>query len=166
MKRNRKNSGMTLIELVISIGLLGAIMMSAHVITAAVYNTSSHLQKEMLPMMQANLTIETIVQRMLRAPKMQVGTQYVSYVIGGSGDSLTFHSATVNGNDLVNLEGDKVVYRPYGGEPQTLMHGVSSIKFDVVHFNRLRINLQLTDGSALSSSVFPRNQDTPQSTIN
>lgn len=165
--------GLTLVELMIAVALIGILVVTMGAVGKFVSNARAELQEDFLPIAQANLIVETIYQRLLRAPIIKrPGGTTLPFEIFDGGTRLRYEAPVPGGSrtEEIGMDGDTLVYDPDISDAipgEVILRGLESIRFVRDFGDRLAIELSLKgDAGAVRSSVRSRNQFTARSVIN
>ena len=164
-------NGLTLVELMIAVALIGILVVTMGAVGTFVSNARAELQEDFLPVAQANLIVETIYQRLLRAPIIKrPGGTTLPFEIFDGGTRLRYEGPGGSTTEEMKGVGDTLVYDPDISDEipgEVILRGLESIRFARDYQDRLAIELSLKgDAGAVRCSVRSRNQFTPRSTIN
>ena len=155
----RNERGLTLAELMISMGLAGGIALTASAISNYVARAEVQIERTVYPIARANVAMETIVQRVMRASPIKVGGKTAFYEIEDEGSGLRFKDSTSSRMQRVAKTGGTVMFYPNtaSAEGEELMVGVQSLSFSQDDLKRLIIEMTLENGEGSArTAVAPR----------
>ncbi|MDD4004848.1 MAG: hypothetical protein PHW69_06545 [Elusimicrobiaceae bacterium] len=167
---NRK--GLCLAEFLIALGLLAGMAITASAVSMYVANTSAKIDKSIMPITEANLAAEAVVQRVKRAAKYS-GSDY--FAVSSDNRTVLYKNSRGTVTEEFSFVGDQLRYRPdtTSSAYDVVLNGVDNLKFIQ---DGKRLSVQITMQSAAASTagakpsvctgVFPVNTTSSRGTIN
>jgi len=157
----RKVRAVTLVELLIAISLIGVLVVAMSSLGSSLYAMKTDLLDKQQPLIQGNLALASIFERVLRASA--VGSQ-AAFTISDQGRRLEYTRSGID--EKIWLEGDTIKYQEGDNPEKVILKGVQSLNFVRDYENRLAVNITLSSGEKFRTCVQPRNEFTPQGVIN
>lgn len=167
---NRK--GLCLAEFLIALGLLAGMAITASAVSVYVANTGAKIDKTILPITQANLAAEAIVQRLKRTP---VGANQSCYTIT-NGNSIQYKSVDGKRTEEFAFKNNQIIYRQdvKSNAYDVVLNGVDSVSFNNDVGKRVAVQITMmapdpnkpTEKPSVRTSVFPVNTFTTRGAIN
>jgi len=161
----RKDRGVTLVELMLSLAMLGILVLAISSAATSLYSLKKDFLDKQGTLVQGHITAQTIFERVLRAVATEAGA--TGFTLGdkrgNNYTSVSYRRPTPAGysDEKIYLEGGEVMYNG-----RSILTGVQDLKFFEVYLHRLGAELTLTTGETIRTVVQPRNILTPQKVIN
>jgi len=156
-----RKKAVTLIELLIAISLIGVMAVAISSLEGSFYGIKETILYKQQPVIQGNLAMAHIFERVLRASAVTNGP---AFTISSDGKSITYHRS--GRNERIWLEGSIIKYNDGVRSDKTILANVASLTFSRPYQNRLDAEIVLNSGEKFRTSVQPRNEFTPQNVIN
>ena len=170
----------SLAELMIAMGLTGVLAVGAMAVSSFALQSSQRVQTDNTSVDQGTQSLEAVVQRVMLAPRgvfpNAAGAPVnLPFSISPDQKSVQYVSSqySTNANQVVEtiaLIGDRVVYQVPGLPDVTIASNVSSLAFANVpgtgSIVRLQVNITMATGQSYTTSVTPRDQNSPGGNIN
>ena len=163
----RKDRGVTLVELMLSLAMLGILVLAISSAATSLYSLKKDFLDKQGTLVQGHITAQTIFERVLRAAATEAEGKGFTL---GDPDSVDGHYTSVSyrrptpagySDEKIYLEGGEVMYNG-----RSILTGVQDLKFFEVYLHRLGAELTLTTGETIRTVVQPRNIFTPQRVVN
>ncbi|MDD4004845.1 MAG: hypothetical protein PHW69_06530 [Elusimicrobiaceae bacterium] len=158
---NRK--GLCLAEFLIALGLLSGMVITASAVSMYVSKTGANIDKSILPVTEANLAAEAIVQRIKRAPRYS-GNE--CFAITNSNKTVTYRDASNSRTEEFALVGDQLRYRPDTRSTayDVVLNGVNNVQFSN-DTRRLSVAITMNSVSATGEKPVVRTGVFPLTTV-
>jgi prepilin-type N-terminal cleavage/methylation domain-containing protein len=157
-----REKGVTLIELIIALGLIGVMGITTGSIGISLYSLKREVLDKQEPWIQGHLATSAIFERVLRAAVVSTGP---AFTILDNGKTLTYSRAGTT--EKIWLDGPNNTIKYYdGASEKVILTNVGSCLFEQDYLNRLAVNIALKSGENFRVAVQPRNHFTPAAIIN
>jgi len=156
----RKDRGVTLVELMLSLAMLGILVLAISSAATSLYSLKKDFLDKQATLVQSYIAAESIFERVLRATAINAAGFTLGDSVGGHFTSVSFRRPGLRG-EKIYLKGNQVMYDPDTGDSdlvdRSILTGVQDLKFFVVSPQRLGAELTLTAGETVRTVVQPRN---------
>lgn len=153
----RKKRAVTLVELLISIAMIGILVLAISSTGASLYAMKKNVLDKQAPSVQAQLALATIFERVLRATLTTAGPQ-AAFTISNGGTKVSY-KLSGHTEDIWWDTASKNVYYNDGVNTRTILRGVHSLNFAQTSndLRRLEIDVTSANGEKHRTAVQPRN---------
>ena len=161
----RKNSAVTLIELIIAISLLGILFLTIGITTSTLYNMKKDVLSNQQALVQGTQASLLIFERLLRAEGNQTNTTQPAFVISDNGRKVCYNLPGA-ARECIWQQDNNLKYNDGVHGDRVILTGVNSVNFLNDYQKRLAVNIDMSNGQTIRTCVQPRNEFTPQGNIN
>ncbi|MDD2703225.1 MAG: prepilin-type N-terminal cleavage/methylation domain-containing protein [Candidatus Omnitrophica bacterium] len=159
----RNAKGVTLVELLISMGILGLMVVFIGSIGSEMYAMKKEFLDKQQPYVQGHIASMTMFERILRAGTASPGTSAATYTISGDGTAIEYKRSGLT--ERLYLEGRCIKYSD-GSAEKVILKDVKSLQFVQDYGHRVAMEIELDSGEKYRTAVQPRNEFTAQKVIN
>ena len=160
MKNNR---GISLLELLIALGLLGLMVVFIGSISSELYAMKKEFLEKQQPYVQGHIASMAMFERILRSGSGNPGTSVPNYTISGNGSQIEYKRAGLT--EKLYLDGTNIKYSD-GSSEKVILKDVKSLQFKQDYGHRVALEIELNSGEKYRTAVLPRNEFTAQKIIN
>ncbi|MDD5668408.1 MAG: prepilin-type N-terminal cleavage/methylation domain-containing protein [Candidatus Omnitrophica bacterium] len=151
--------GVTLMELLIALGLIGVMGIFIGSIGTEMYVMKKEFLDKQQPLIQGHIASMTIFERVLRSGSIGVNA---GYTISADGKQLDYKRGGTA--EKIWLEGNVIKYSD-GQTEKAILKDVKNLQFTQDFGHRLAVEIDLNSGETFRTCVQPRNEFTPSSCI-
>ncbi len=155
--------GVTLMELLIALGLLGLMVIFIGSIGSEMYAMKKEFLDKQQPLVQGHIASMTMFERILRAGGVSSGSSAAVYTIAEDGTAIEYKRSGLT--ERLFLAGSSIKYSD-GSTEKVLLKDVKDLKFEQDYGHRVAMEVELNSGEKYRTAVVPRNEFTPQKIIN
>jgi hypothetical protein len=157
----RNAKGVTLMELLIALGLLGMMVIFIGSIGSEMYAMKKEFLDKQQPFVQGHIASMTAFERLLRAGPSSPASSAPAYTISDDGTAIDYSRG--GQTERIFLAGSSIKYSDGSGE-KTILNDVKSLQFTQDYGRRVAIEIELNSGEKYRTAVVPRNEFSPTST--
>jgi hypothetical protein len=159
----KNTKGVTQMELLIALGLLGLMSIFIGSIGSEMYAMKKEFLDRQQPFVQGHIASMTAFERILRAGTASPGTNAPSYIISDDGSAIEYKRS--GSAERIYLAGSSIKYSD-GSAEKVILNDVKNLQFAQDYGHRVAIEIELNSGEKFRTAVVPRNEFTPQRAIN
>ncbi|MDD2702391.1 MAG: prepilin-type N-terminal cleavage/methylation domain-containing protein [Candidatus Omnitrophica bacterium] len=159
----KNNTGVTLLELLIALGLLGLMVVFIGSIGSEMYAMKKEFLDKQRPFVQGHIASMTMFERILRAGTSSPGTSATTYTIAEDGSAIEYKRSGLT--ERIFLAGSSIRYSD-GSAEKVILKDVKNLRFAQDYGRRVAVEIELNSGEKYRTAVVPRNEFTPQKIIN
>ncbi|MFA5362533.1 MAG: prepilin-type N-terminal cleavage/methylation domain-containing protein [Candidatus Omnitrophota bacterium] len=159
----KNNTGVTLLELLIALGLLGLMVVFIGSIGSEMYAMKKEFIDRQQPFVQGHIASMAMFERILRAGTSSPGTSAATYTIAEDGSSIEYRRSGLT--ERIFLTGSSIKYSD-GSAEKIILKDVKNLRFAQDYGHRVALEIELNSGEKYRTAVVPRNEFTPQKVIN
>ena len=159
--KNKK--GVTLLELLIALGLLGLMVVFIGSIGSEMYAMKKEFLDKQQPFVQGHIASMAMFERILRAGSSSPGTSAATYTIAEDGSAIEYKRSGLT--ERIFLAGSSIKYSD-GTAEKVILKDVKDLRFEQDYGHRVAMEIELNSGEKYRTAVQPRNEFTPQKVIN
>ncbi|MFA5363119.1 MAG: prepilin-type N-terminal cleavage/methylation domain-containing protein [Candidatus Omnitrophota bacterium] len=159
----KNTKGVTLLELLIALGLLGVMVVFIGSIGSEMYAMKKEFLDKQQPYVQGHVASMTMFERILRAGTTSPGTSAATYTISDDGTAIEYKRSGLT--ERMSLAGSSIKYSD-GSAEKVILKDVKSLHFEQDYGHRVAMEIELNSGEKYRTAVVPRNEFTAQKVIN
>lgn len=158
----KKEKSVTLVELIIAISLIGVMAITMGSLGTSIYAMKKDVFDKQESSIQGHLAIATIFERVLRA---EAKTSGPAFTISDGGKTLQYKRSGKTETIRLDDATDTIKYDD-GSSVSIILRDAKTLNFSQDYQNRLAVLITLNNDETFRTAVQPRNEFTPQGTIN
>ena len=159
----KNEQGVTLLELLIALGLIGMMVVFIGSIGSEMYAMKREFLERQQPYVQGHIACMTMFERILRSGSLNPGSSKATYTISADGTQIDYQRAGLA--EKLYLDGGDIKYSD-GSTDKVILKDVKSLQFTQDFGQRVAMEIELKSGEKYRTAVTPRNAFTPQNVIN
>lgn len=160
-----KKRGVTLIELIIAVSLIGVLFLTISITASTLYSMKKDVMKNQQELVQGTQASLLIFERLLRAEGNQTNSTQPAFVIT-AGNSRVEYNLPGGPKEAIYKEGSTLKYCDGAHPCRTILNCVNRVYFANDYQKRLAVDIDMCGNQTIRTCVQPRNEFTPRGSIN